>query len=175
MEAMTTKLFVGGIPYETTREELTELFSACGTVAEVTLIMDGQTGRTKGFGFVEMATEAEAQAAIAKLHGTNFGLRQLAVSEAKPQEKRPEVMPGTPGFVERRSGLKDRRRQQPANPADSRPSPDAPRREGSGSNKKRWGKPERSVRKPKDFAGKKKRGGQHPRTRRNGRRPPKRR
>jgi len=174
---MITNLFVGGLPYEITREELTELFAACGKVNNVKLIMDGLTGRSKGFGFVEMATEAEAQAAIGKLNGTTFGQRQLFISEARPQEKRPSDSPGNPGpidrepdFVERRSGLKDRRRSVVARagrPGD-RPRPDGAKREGFGGadkrrtgpggfggENKRWGKPAEGRGQRKDFGGKK--------------------
>jgi len=150
---MTNNLFVGGLPYETTREELTKLFAACGKVNDVKLIMDGFTGRSKGFGFVEMSTEAEAQAAMAKLNGTTLGQRQLFISEARPQEKRPSGLPGKPGFVERRSGLKDRRRQQPAVAVEKRPADmprqDGAKREGFGGAKKVEERPRRFRRQEK--------------------------
>jgi RNA recognition motif-containing protein len=109
---MANNLFVGGLPYEATQEELAKLFAACGKVTNVKLIMDRDTGRSKGFGFVEMSTEAEAQAAIKKLNGATLGSRQIFINEARPQEKRPGGFADKPGFVERRSGVKDRRRQQ---------------------------------------------------------------
>ncbi len=179
---MTSNLFAGGLPYEITREELMELFSACGKVSDVKLIMDGFTGRSKGFGFVEMATEAEAQAAIAKLNGTTLGERTLFISEARPQENRPSRpggsggLPGKPGFVERRSGVKDRRRRQSVvagNPRlGDKPRSDGVRREGFsgakqgrngpgsfGGMKKRRDKFGGGAEKRSDFGGKKKWGG----------------
>jgi RNA recognition motif-containing protein len=83
------KLYVGNLPYSATEEELTEKFSACGTVESAKLITDRDTGRSKGFGFVEMGTNAEAQAAIDALNGADYGGRPMKVNEAKPQEKRP--------------------------------------------------------------------------------------
>jgi RNA recognition motif-containing protein len=172
---MIKKLFVGGLPYETTQEELAEMFAACGKVDNVTLIMDGFSGRSKGFGFVEMSTEAEAAAAVAQLNGTALGERQLCVSEARPQEPRPGVEPALrPGaapaqaaFVERRSGLKDRRRQQSAGagePAAAQsPRPQGAGRRDPGEAKKPTGRHFKPVRKPKDFGGRKKRDGKHSR------------
>jgi len=142
--------------------------------------MDGFTGRSKGFGFVEMSTEAEAQAAMGKLNGTTLGQRQLFISEARPQEKRPSGLPGKPGFVERRSGLKDRRRHQPAAAGEKSPE-DKPRQDGAkreglggakkwrngpggfGGKKRRWDKPAGDTEKRKDFGGKKKWGGKRAR------------
>lgn len=83
-----TKLFVGSLPYETTEEELHGMFAACGKVASAKLIIDRDTNRSKGFGFVEMEDDAEAQAAIQKLNGTTIGGRQIAVNVARPMEKR---------------------------------------------------------------------------------------
>ncbi|MFA6318593.1 MAG: RNA-binding protein [Elusimicrobiota bacterium] len=150
---MPVNLFVGGIPYEMTQAALTELFSACGTVTNVKLIMDRDTGRSKGFGFIEMAAEAEAQAAIAKFNDTTLDGRKIFVSVARPQEKRPVSPVGAPGFVERRSGLKDRRRPQ-AGPEEGRrpagkPWQDSGKREGFAGPKK-WGA------KPGGFSGPKK-------------------
>lgn len=85
---MPVNLFVGGIPYEMTQAALTELFSACGSVTSVKLIMDRDTGRSKGFGFVEMGSEQEAQAAIEALNGKSIDGRSLTVNEARPQESR---------------------------------------------------------------------------------------
>ena len=128
---MAINLFVGGLPYETSQDELAKIFAGCGKVTNVKLIMDRETGRSKGFGFVEMADAAEAQAAILKLNGTALGERQLFVSEARPQEKRPGVSADKPGFVERRSGVKDRRRQ---------PEPGAaPERREGFTPEKKWG------------------------------------
>ena len=86
---MGKKLYVGNLPYSATEEELTEKFSACGTVESAKLITDRDTGRSKGFGFVEMGTNAEAQAAIDTLNGADYGGRPMKVNEAKPQERRP--------------------------------------------------------------------------------------
>ena len=87
---MEKRLFVGSLPYNTTEEELNTLFSEAGTVVSVKIITDRETGQSKGFGFVEMATVEEAQAAIAKF-GENYQLggRTLIVNEAKPLAPRP--------------------------------------------------------------------------------------
>lgn len=130
---MTNSLFVGGFPYETTQEDLAALFRTCGKVANVKILMDRETGRSRGIGFVDMSTEAEARAAMAKLNGSTVGARTIFVSEARPQEKSPSKFAGKPGFVERRSG-KDRRQAAGA--------PEG-RREGSFERKKPWaGKPD---------------------------------
>ncbi len=83
-----TKLFVGSLPFSTTEEELGQLFKSHGAVGKVTLIMDRETGRSKGFGFVEMPNDAEAQAAITKMNGSNIGGRSIVVNVARPMEKR---------------------------------------------------------------------------------------
>ena len=85
---MATKLFVGGVPFKATNDELKDYFSQVGTVVSANIIVDKMTGRSKGFGFVEMSTEEEAQAAVQKLNGSDFGGRNIAVSEARPMEKR---------------------------------------------------------------------------------------
>jgi len=85
---MNNKLYVGGLPYATTDEQLQQLFSAHGTVESARVITDKFTGRSKGFGFVEMSSGAEAQAAIQALNGTDLEGRNLTVNEARPQEKR---------------------------------------------------------------------------------------
>src|SRR5688572_25490641 len=94
---MTNNLFVGGFPYETTQEELTNFFAACGKVVSVKILTDKETGRSRGIGFVVMGTEAEAQAAIAKLNGQMLGSRKIFVDIAKPQEKRPGGFGPKPG------------------------------------------------------------------------------
>ena len=81
---MSSKLYVGGLPYSSTGSELTDLFSAHGTVESVNVITDKYTGQSKGFGFVEMATKEEAEAAIAALNSTELGGRTLTVNEARP-------------------------------------------------------------------------------------------
>lgn len=85
---MGSKLYVGGLPYAATETELTTLFSAHGTVESARVIADKLTGRSRGFGFVEMSTPAEAQAAITALNGSSMDGRTLTVNEAKPQEPR---------------------------------------------------------------------------------------
>ncbi len=85
---MEKKLYVGNISYSTTEDELKELFSKCGEVSSVKIITDPHTGRAKGFGFVEMTTEADAKKAIAELNGTMSADRTLTVAEAKPQQPR---------------------------------------------------------------------------------------
>ena len=148
---MATNLFVGGLPYETTREELLKLFSACGKVSDVKLIMDRETGRSKGFAFVDMGTDAEAQAAIKTLNGTTIGARQIFINEARPQEKRPDDLSAKPGFVERRSG-KDRRKAAGFS-APSAGAGSGERRESFGekkpwADKKPWGDKPSGDRKP---------------------------
>jgi RNA recognition motif-containing protein len=85
---MSTKLYVGNLPYTTTQEQLSELFGKHGEVVEVALITDRETGRSKGFGFVTMATAEGAQQAIQRLNGTSFDNRTLTVNEARPREER---------------------------------------------------------------------------------------
>ena len=86
---MAKRIYVGGLPYSATEEDLERLFSATGSVKEVTIITDRYTGQAKGFGFVEMDDDAEADAAIAQLNGSQMGGRTLTVNEAKPREERP--------------------------------------------------------------------------------------
>ena len=82
---METKLYVGNLPYTATETELTTLFSKAGTVKSVTLITDRETGRSKGFGFVEMENDADAQKAISMLNGTELGNRSLTLNIARPR------------------------------------------------------------------------------------------
>ena len=82
---MGKKLYVGNLGYNVSDGDLQQLFSQHGTVESANVIMDKMTGRSKGFGFVEMATEAEAQAAIAALNGKDYDERALTVSEARPR------------------------------------------------------------------------------------------
>ena len=86
---MATKLYVGGLAYATTEDSVREHFSQAGTVTSVAIIMDKMTGRSKGFGFVEMSSEEEAQKAIEMFHGKEFEGRSLTVNEARPMEARP--------------------------------------------------------------------------------------
>jgi RNA recognition motif-containing protein len=83
---MAKKLYVGNLPYDTTDASLQQMFEAHGTVQSVQIIMDRETGRSKGFGFVEMGSDQEAQAAISALNGQQIGGRALTVNEAKPRE-----------------------------------------------------------------------------------------
>lgn len=86
---MAKKLYVGGLPYSTTDSELREAFEKAGQVESATIIMDKMTGRSKGFGFVEMSDDAAAQAAIDMWNGKDFGGRSIVVNEARPMEERP--------------------------------------------------------------------------------------
>ncbi len=85
---MGSKLYVGGLPYAATESELTTLFASHGTVESARVISDKFTGQSRGFGFVEMSSAEEAQAAITALNGSQMGGRSLTVNEAKPQEPR---------------------------------------------------------------------------------------
>jgi|SRR5687768_7127896 cold-inducible RNA-binding protein len=85
---MATKLYVGNLSFRTTSEELKEAFSAAGTVESASVIEDRETGRSRGFAFVEMATPEEAAAAIEQFNGKDFGGRNLTVNEAKPRADR---------------------------------------------------------------------------------------
>ncbi len=85
---MTKKLYVGNMSYDTTQDQIRELFSQAGEVTEVSLITDRETGRPKGFGFVEMATDEGAQEAIKRFNGYTLGNRNLTVNEARPREER---------------------------------------------------------------------------------------
>ena len=85
---MASKLYVGGLSYSTTSATLREHFAPCGTVVSATVVTDRYSGQSRGFGFVEMSTEAEARAAIAKLDGQPLEGRRLKVSAANPQPAR---------------------------------------------------------------------------------------
>jgi RNA recognition motif-containing protein len=85
---MNTKLYVGNLSFDTTENDLQDMFAAYGPVTEVNLIMDRMSGRSRGFGFVTMATAEGAQAAIAALAGQNVNGRNLTVNEARPKEER---------------------------------------------------------------------------------------
>lgn len=92
---MAKKLYVGGLPYSTTEDSLKEAFSQAGAVESATIISDKMTGRSKGFGFVEMSSDEEAQKAIEMFDGKEFEGRNLTVNEARPMEPR---APRTGGF-----------------------------------------------------------------------------
>ena len=85
---METKLYVGNLSYSTGEGDLHALFSKAGSVKSVSLITDRDTGRSRGFGFVEMETQAEAQKAVSMFNGTQLGDRTLTVNLAKPREER---------------------------------------------------------------------------------------
>ena len=86
---MSTKLYVGGLPYETSEDELKDFFAQAGSVASVSIITDRVSGRSKGFGFVEMSSDEEAKKAIEMLNGKEIDGRNITVAEARPQEARP--------------------------------------------------------------------------------------
>ncbi|MBA3058889.1 MAG: RNA-binding protein [Gammaproteobacteria bacterium] len=86
---MGNKLYVGNLPYTFRDEDLQQAFAAHGTVTSAKVMMERDTGRSKGFGFVEMGSDAEAQAAIAGMNGQQYGGRGLVVNEARPMEARP--------------------------------------------------------------------------------------
>lgn len=85
---MGKKIYVGNLPFSATSETLSEVFARFGTVDSSKIIMDRDTGRSKGFGFVEMSDSGAADSAIAQLHGSDFGGRSLTVNEARPMEKK---------------------------------------------------------------------------------------
>ena len=85
---MATKLYVGNLPFQTTSDELKDHFSQAGSVESASVVEDRMTGRSRGFGFVEMATAEEAAAAIEQLNGKDFGGRNLTVNEARPRTDR---------------------------------------------------------------------------------------
>ncbi|QQS48568.1 MAG: RNA-binding protein [Acidobacteriota bacterium] len=85
---MSMKLYVGNLAFQTTNEELEELFSQCGTVESASIVEDRDTGRSRGFGFVEMSTNDEGNAAIAEFNGREINGRSLTVNEARPRENR---------------------------------------------------------------------------------------
>jgi RNA recognition motif-containing protein len=86
---MSNKLFVGNLSFDTTENDLNDAFAAHGTVMETNLLMDRETGRPRGFGFITMNSAEEAQKAIAALNGSQLGGRALTVNVAKPREERP--------------------------------------------------------------------------------------
>jgi RNA recognition motif-containing protein len=104
---MNRKLYVGNLPYETDEAALQDLFSQAGTVDTVQIMRDRETGRARGFAFVEMATEADAQNAINQLNERPFGGRTLAVNEARPPA------PRSGGFGGGRDDRGPRRRSEP--------------------------------------------------------------
>ncbi|BBL75074.1 RNA recognition motif domain-containing protein [Methylomagnum ishizawai] len=100
---MSKKLYVGNLSYSVNNSELEQMFAPHGTVESAHVITDRDTGRSKGFGFVEMGSDQQAQAAIAALHGKEVGGRSLTVNEARPREDRGEGGGGG-GFGGKRGG-----------------------------------------------------------------------
>lgn len=90
---MGKKIYVGNLPFTTTSDSLSEVFGRFGSVDSSKIITDKETGRSKGFGFVEMSDSVAADTAIAQLHGSDFGGRSLTVNEARPMEKRDNRTP----------------------------------------------------------------------------------
>jgi len=108
---MATKLFVGSLAYSVTDQELEEFFAAAGNVVSAKVIIDRDSNRSKGFGFVEMGSDAEAKAAVEQLNGKELSGRAIAVDEAKPQENRERrsFSGGNGGGGYNRGGQDDRR------------------------------------------------------------------
>jgi cold-inducible RNA-binding protein len=108
---METKIYVGNLSYETTENELKELFAQAGTVASATLIKDRDSGQSKGFAFLEMSNQAEAEKAIQMFNGKSLGSRELKVNLARPREERGSggYGRGGPGGNRNRSGGGQRR------------------------------------------------------------------
>jgi cold-inducible RNA-binding protein len=103
VRVMGRKLYVGNLPFEVGEGELQELFGRTGAVESVTVMRDQMTGRARGFAFVEMSTDEEAQKAIDQLHGTQVGGRTLTVNEARPKAARAGGFGGGGGSHRRRS------------------------------------------------------------------------
>ena len=109
---MEAKLYVGNLPYTTVDADLQTLFSQAGTVKSAQVIKDRVSGRSKGFGFVEMSSAEEAQAAINKFNGQDFNGRALTVNLARPREERPGGFRGGNGGGRRQGGGGDRERRR---------------------------------------------------------------
>jgi RNA recognition motif-containing protein len=107
---MEAKLYVGNLPYTTVDSDLESLFSQAGTVKSAQVIKDRVSGRSKGFGFVEMSSADEAQAAINKFNGQDFNGRALTVNIARPREERSGGFRGGGGGGRRQGGDRERRR-----------------------------------------------------------------
>ena len=101
---MGKKLYVGSLSYDTTDESLKEAFSRAGTVESASVITDKMSGRSRGFGFVEMSTDEEAQKAVEMLNGQEVDGRKVTVNEARPMTERPPRRPGGGGFNRGGSG-----------------------------------------------------------------------
>jgi RNA recognition motif-containing protein len=101
---MSTKLYVGNLAFQTTSQDLQEMFAQAGTVESASVVEDRETGRSRGFAFVEMSTKEEATAAIDQFNGKELGGRALKVNEAKPRENRAGGGGGRGGFGGGRGG-----------------------------------------------------------------------
>ncbi len=104
---MTTKLYVGNLSYDTSEDDLRQLFSKAGEVASITLITDRDSGRPKGFGFIEMASQADADKAVSMFNGATLHDRQIKVDEARPREERRGGGGGRGGYGGRGGGRGD--------------------------------------------------------------------
>jgi RNA recognition motif-containing protein len=111
-------LYVGNLPHHTTETELRNLFETHGAVEKITLVTDRDTGRSRGFGFVEMSNASEADKAITALNGTDLGGRTLTINEAKPKSERPRG--GSHGFGGGGGRGRDDYRGQPRQPREPR-------------------------------------------------------
>jgi RNA recognition motif-containing protein len=111
-------LYVGNLPHSTTEAELRNIFEPYGAVEKITLVTDRDTGRSRGFGFVEMSDASEAEKAIAALNGTDLGGRTLTINEAKPKSERPRG--GGRGFGGGRGRGRDDYRGHPRQPREPR-------------------------------------------------------
>lgn len=109
---MGTKIYVGNLSFSTTEEELQALFSQAGTVASVALIKDRDSGQSKGFAFVEMSSQAEAEKAIQMFNGKSIGNRELKVNMARPKEEGGPGGFGRGGGFDRRGGKGDNRNRR---------------------------------------------------------------
>jgi RNA recognition motif-containing protein len=109
---MTNRVYVGSLPYATTDARLEEVFSQYGSVVSARIITDKLTGRSKGFGFVEMSSSSEAQAAIEALNGSQLDGRNLTVNEARPPERRPGFEVDRPNVERRDNWRGDRERRR---------------------------------------------------------------
>ena len=101
---MSIKLYVGNLSFQTSSDELQQLFSQVGTVESATVVEDRDTGRSRGFGFVEMASKEEGEKAIEQFNGTEFNGRNLTVNEARPREDRGGRGGGGRGYGGNRGG-----------------------------------------------------------------------
>jgi RNA recognition motif-containing protein len=102
---MSTKLYVGNLAFQTTSDDLQQLFAQAGTVESASVVEDRDTGRSRGFAFVEMSTQEEATAAIAQFNGKEVSGRALTVNEARPRENRGGGGGGGRGFSNNRGGF----------------------------------------------------------------------